>query len=1806
MKKRRIAICLIIALLVGLISNSHVTVSAQTDSNPAVTVTVNKKIDVALAVGATNVDYSGFSKDLKAKLLELGQIPEEDINISKLESKSVSTSSSSFNWWVYDHTFGSPVISDESHNYTELTGSNNEQMGHPYYKNLSHLEATNNGADLFFTGYGSSAYKDFMYLENSDPTTKTFQFDIIENEAYDALDGVGFLFNTTMTGTYSNNTQKMSGYLLFLQYGGDGRGQEIALYKFDNLSTKDLHHLNNPGIINSAGFKKLAFSSVYSSNVKYRKIKIEAQPSNVKVWYKGSTAEITTDLDDSNIVSWTQNGNNNEATMVSFEKATSFGFGPLSSYRAHGCNLPTSLALKNLTMSTEKAKTLKEVITEPEWNPKTSRYIVNLNEEVIKDFEDTQTEYEIINRLNNDDVTYLGWGSDTNEEQTEEFIGLNDSRGGFVNVDNADTDTYDKQITAIAEKILQDNQPRQVSDEAGAAYILTSESVQINVNGASASDTADVNWPDGRWKIVHSIEGFSNPEGIYSKSNIPMSDLECDFSLPGKYEIYYEDVLVRTIIAHRQPVAYFTATVSGPAITGPSGEEPGEEGTSEEARTAPDEVSLETVGEVTVATGSAVTVVTGAAVTYNDLSYDPDGFGLDTTKTIWKYIDLSVENPAWVISDSPITIIEPDHRYLVSLIVTDLNGAVSSPYTRQISYSYSYTDENNLPRKLRPFADFELSEATLLKGINDTLVLTEKSYDIYGEEVTGTYTVTRNGVPYEKEINVETVTGSAITSGVIDFSGDPAGTYKISLTVTSVNGTSEVFARTVEVIDDKIAPVAVANVADNATTGDDKVVITFKDAGGSGLKSQRVSVDTSPEISEETIWQTPGRHLTRTVSLSGVGKYYIHYEAIDYAGNIGQGTLGPITYKDSTGPAVSSNIPVGSTIEVGKVVLTFTDNSGVKKQRVYISKSTEPVEMGADGWSDYSETAQREVYFKENGTYYIHYYAQDNEKNISTGVMGPFTYADITGPSVTASIGNDVTTGDKEIVISFQDEGSMEPISYKVIITKSKETPSDTDSWIEGTEPDVKFTFPEDGTYYIHYKAVDAAGNESSGYLGPFTYVGTIPYIADILSPVNGEANAPVNTLISFEASEKVVKGNGYLTVYNSRTGKKYTDIHSSNNKVKVNGTKVTVELPKALEYETSYYIKLDTNFIKSVTNNAMAEFGSQSTWSFTTAKKDNTTKEDDVKILRCEAYQIIDDVTSYPQVIPDSEEEKTFTVYAEDGELYILPVLNTATADIEVFGTDCEVELLNNPLRIKVKYDSTKANPSVTVKFSDNNSYTLKIKKLDKDLKAEIKVDTTVVTATVGNSNLLNTVDISADVADGNVTSIKVLLLIREPQKTEEKDALKAYVDGLFGNSTSFFFDATLIKTVSYDGFANDTEISNTQEPVTIMIDIPASYRTGYNYQVVRYHEGVSENLPTTVINSGTQLQFETDRFSTYGVVYTTAAEETDNGNNSTPTTPKEISIPETITATAGQTTLVEIKNLPEGASVEYHVSTPTYISVDENGVIFAKKTGKAVLMAAVTNKTATKVYTIQVNVQSAVKPTKVGFIQYYNSLVNVDNINYRITKDASETTNGTVAVANNQVNDKLPAKVTIPEVVTINEKKYNVTSIDESAFYMVSRLVSVSIPGTVTDISSTAFTGSKNLVTFKVAAKNPNYSARNSMLLDKAGTTLLSYPSATGKITVDSKIKVIGAYAFSVNKGLKEVIIPATVKEIRGCAFAHSGLVKVTFKSTKAPVMPFPCVFEDINGKGVIYVPKKELKSYKNSFADFRMPSGVTVKAK
>ncbi|WOO34722.1 leucine-rich repeat protein [Anaerocolumna sp. AGMB13020] len=342
--------------------------------------------------------------------------------------------------------------------------------------------------------------------------------------------------------------------------------------------------------------------------------------------------------------------------------------------------------------------------------------------------------------------------------------------------------------------------------------------------------------------------------------------------------------------------------------------------------------------------------------------------------------------------------------------------------------------------------------------------------------------------------------------------------------------------------------------------------------------------------------------------------------------------------------------------------------------------------------------------------------------------------------------------------------------------------------------------------------------------------------------------------------------------------------------------------------------------------------------------------------------------------------------------------------------------------------------------------------------------------------------------------------------------------------------------------------------------------------------------------------LQFEAAHFSPYAFVVDSDGRLAEGAQIITD-----------ITVTEGTLTEIRPENLPAGAEVKYHVSTPTFISIDQEGKLFAKKAGSAYYMTAVTYGGNTKVYTVKVKVMKAQGATKVGFIRYSAETFAYKDINYRITSKASGTGAGEVAIANNQMNSKLPGKVVIPETIDWKGKKYKVTSIDESAFYGRSNITSVTIPANIKVISPTAFTSCNRLKEFKVDRENKQYSAKGAMLLNKQGTVLLAYPSASGTIVIDRKITEIGSYAFSVCKELKAVVIPETVKSIGGCAFAHSSkLEKVVFQSSQVPEMTYYSVFEKVKDTCVFQVPASSGELYVQAMQELWLPKDIVIKQK
>jgi hypothetical protein len=100
-------------------------------------------------------------------------------------------------------------------------------------------------------------------------------------------------------------------------------------------------------------------------------------------------------------------------------------------------------------------------------------------------------------------------------------------------------------------------------------------------------------------------------------------------------------------------------------------------------------------------------------------------------------------------------------------------------------------------------------------------------------------------------------------------------------------------------------------------------------------------------------------------------------------------------------------------------------------------------------------------------------------------------------------------------------------------------------------------------------------------------------------------------------------------------------------------------------------------------------------------------------------------------------------------------------------------------------------------------------------------------------------------------------------------------------------------------------------------------------------------------------------------------------------------------------------------------------------------------------------------------------------------------------------------------------PAAITIN-----------SAFTYCTNLTSVSLP-VLLNVGPLAFAGCTGLTNISVDA-SPNFSSNGEMLMNKIGTTLIAWPSASGSVTLNG-ITIIGDSAFAACTGLTSVTLSA-----------------------------------------------------------------------
>ncbi len=626
-------------------------------------------LDIVLTLGKSDSQVTTFAEDLTAALVDKG-VPEDNINITAVEANEVSAGNTSSGWKIYDH-YGSwgedPYPSpDNTH-----SGQN-------------HIIVKNSGQQITFYGYGVPAYIDFMVMPNSDSTEKTFTFTMDDaNIKSHSMLGAGFLFNTQITnlGSYSTqtisgrstvtdsalNSQYISGYLIMMYKSGSG--SYPILYRIDNMSMKSFHDSASNVMSATGSTAGITLLQSYSGN-------LLSGTHSITVKVSGDTVNMTD----------TVGGTTKTLNYTGLSDTGSYGFGPVSIYNSHSCNELSWFNFENLHMETTSARRFSEVIREPEWRDGSKRFIINAEDGAVSDFSDAAALGEILARLGNEGIHYIGWGK--NAADGTAFVTKNSGNGTYVDKTVGQTDSYAEQIAAMAVYIY-NNYYNSVENDT--EYLVYGKQSSMSVSPESArTNTADESWPNGRWRVDQNPDYYENPTGTVPYDNLYLNNLDISFTETGEYKIYYQDELLKTVYVHRKPVAGFS-------------------------------VSMDASHNVTI----------------TDNAYDPDtqsapDKGIESA--IWKY--KKTTDTEW--TDGKPETLESGYNFIIMQTVTDNYGVASTPYYRYVSTVAG--------AETAPVAEFTVTPSTLLTYISNTLSYSDTSYDPSGASISSRqWTITKDG-----------------------------------------------------------------------------------------------------------------------------------------------------------------------------------------------------------------------------------------------------------------------------------------------------------------------------------------------------------------------------------------------------------------------------------------------------------------------------------------------------------------------------------------------------------------------------------------------------------------------------------------------------------------------------------------------------------------------------------------------------------------------------------------------------------------------------------------------------------------------------------------------------------------------------------------------------------------------------------------------------------------------------------------------------------------------------------------------------
>ena len=617
MKKRILAGILSVALLVSNFTSAF----AETVE---ISVIEKTNIDILLTTGNFNCNLNNFEQDIKEALERDGvdtsvtRIQAIDTSVTSSESMSASTI---FNDWGRIGLTGKWSLS---------TAAGNNTAG---------------SSQAIYNSENTAGITGFYSKESYDNKDMIIEFDVKSTDSdYDSI-GVFLRFNLSggTDESTANASKKATTYMYLEEIGSDTHVLPNGLYKINNqIMPKDSGYST---YVKNGTYTKLQAPLNTTNKLtknSWRHYKFVVEKNNIKVYRGGSATQQGTliiDYTDPNPI-----------------ESGSFGF----------VNWSQPATFANFVASCKTERDFGEILTEPTWRSDAKHIIVNVDS---NENSSLITNPEVLTRTFADDIYFVQWGNEANKTLSEEFIAKNDNKGTFIY--GTKQDEYQDAVNSTVKYI---ESLLSFTNENAAQYVIIGRDSDINVRPEHLKTNAiDIEHPNGRWIVHHDYTFFDNNlrQSMQTENYTP--DLMLNFDKPGAYNIYFDDALVKTVYAHRLPVADFTMSLTQDGLT-----------------------------------------LTSSS--YDEDNNTDNGFGKGISKETWSYKEANAS--LW--QEGKLETLEAGKTYIIKLEVEDFQGATS--------YITKYIGAGN------PVSYFLTDKSQFNKYYD--LNVTNASYDPEGYDIT--------------------------------------------------------------------------------------------------------------------------------------------------------------------------------------------------------------------------------------------------------------------------------------------------------------------------------------------------------------------------------------------------------------------------------------------------------------------------------------------------------------------------------------------------------------------------------------------------------------------------------------------------------------------------------------------------------------------------------------------------------------------------------------------------------------------------------------------------------------------------------------------------------------------------------------------------------------------------------------------------------------------------------------------------------------------------------------------------------------